>query len=57
MDSLVEMFCDVDDFSQEFQPYWEQRQLTTGIKHRRRIRQLCLSEIMTILIQFHQSSY
>jgi hypothetical protein len=57
MDSLVELFCDVDDFCQEFQPYWEQQQLTTGIKRRRRSGQLCLSEIMTIIINFHQSSY
>jgi hypothetical protein len=32
MNSLVEMFCDVDDFCQEFQPQWEQKQLTTGIQ-------------------------
>ena len=57
MDSLVEMFCDVDDFCQEFEPQWEQRQLTAGIKQRRRPGQLCLSEIMTIIIHFHQSSY
>ena len=57
MDSLVEMFCDVDDFCQEFQPQWEQKQLTTGIKQRRRRRQLCQSEIMTIIIHFHQSNY
>ncbi len=57
MDSLVEMFCDVDDFCQKFQPQWEQQQLTAGIKQRRRSGQLCLSEIMTIIIHFHQSSY
>ncbi len=57
MDSLVEMFCDVDDFCQEFQPHWEKQQLTAGVKRRRRAGQLCLSEIMTIIIHFHQSSY
>jgi len=57
MYSLLEMFCDVDDFCQAFQPYWEQKQLTAGIKQRRRSGQLCLSEIMTILIHFHQSNY
>jgi len=57
MDSLVEMFSDVDDFCQEFEPHWEQKQLIVGIKCRRRPRQLCLSEIMTIIIHFHQSSY
>ena len=57
MHSLLEMFCDVDDFCQAFQPYWEQKQLTTGIKQRQRPGQLCLSEIMIILIHFDQSSY
>ena len=57
MDSLVEMFCHVDDFCQLFQPMWEQLQLAAGIKRRRRAGQLCLSEIMTIIIHFHQSSY
>jgi hypothetical protein len=57
MYSLLEMFCDVEDFCQTFQPYWEQNQLTAGIKRRRRTGQLCLSEIMTIIIHFHQSSY
>ena len=53
---LEEIFCPVDDFCQEFQPYWEQQQLTAGIKRRRRSGQLCLSEIMTITIYFHQST-
>ena len=57
MDSLVEMFCNVDDFCQAFEPHWEQQQLTAGMKRRRRPGQLCLSEIMTIVIHFHQSSY
>ena len=36
MDSLVEMFCDVDDFCKEFEPRWEQQQLNAGVKRRRR---------------------
>jgi hypothetical protein len=28
MDSLVEMFSNVDDFCQAFEPHWEQQQLT-----------------------------
>lgn len=35
----------------------ETAQLTTGLKQRHRARQLCLSEIMTIVIHFHQSHY
>ena len=57
MPSLVEMFCHVDDFCQAFEPHWVQKQLAAGIKRRRRPRQLCLSEIMTIIIHFHQFSY
>ena len=33
------------------------RQVTTGRRRRRRAGQLCLSEIMTLLIWFHQSHY
>lgn len=57
MNSLVELFCDVDDFCQAFLPSWENQQLSSGLKQRRRRGQLCLSEIMTIIILFHQSNY
>ncbi len=30
MDSLVELFCDVDDFCQEFMPAWESQLLASG---------------------------
>jgi hypothetical protein len=55
MSSLEELFCSVDDFCQIFEPLWHQKLLGDGIKHRRRPRQLRLSEIMTILIAFHLS--
>ena len=54
MSSLVEIFCDVDDFCKIFMPEWEKHQLKIGAKHRRRKRSLTMSEIMTILITFHQ---
>lgn len=57
MNSLVELYCDVDDFCQAFLPSWENQQLASGLKQRRRRGQLCLSEIMTIIILFHQSNY
>ena len=57
MDSLVELFCDVDDFCQEFMPIWEQQMLANGSIQRKRKRSLTMSEIMTILIAFHQSHY
>ena len=55
--NLVELFCHVDDFCQAFEGSWIRHQLTTGCRRRRRAGQLCLSEIMTLLIWFHQSHY
>lgn len=55
--SLESLFCHVDDFCQWFEPRWQQQLLGDGLQMRRRARRLCLSEIMTILIAFHQSAY
>ena len=55
--SLLETFCSVDDFCQEFEPVWEQRLLEHGLRRRRRKSRLSLSEVMTIIIHFHQSGY
>jgi DDE family transposase len=57
MDSLLELFCDVDDFCQEFVPVWHKQLLAAGELQRRRERSLSISEVMTILIHFHQSHY
>lgn len=57
MESLTELFCHVDDFCQAFLPRWKQHLLASGNKQRRRARSLTTSEIMTILIAFHQSHY
>jgi hypothetical protein len=57
MDSLLELFCDVDDFCKDFSPFWQKQLLSNGLVQRRRQRALCMSEIMTILIAFHQSHY
>ena len=57
MNSLLELFCDVDDFCQSFVPSWRKQLLSTGEIQRQRERSLSLSEIMTILIHFHQSHY
>jgi hypothetical protein len=54
--SLLELFCDVDDFVWKFEPQRKAAQLQGG-KQRERAGQLCLSEVMTILIHFHQSHY
>lgn len=55
--SLLELFCDVDDFWQAFEPIWQQQQLASGEQQRIRATQLSMSEMMTIMIYFHQSGY
>lgn len=54
--SLLELFCDVDDFCQacwQTQP----KQLVSKTGQRLRQSQLSESEMMTIVIHFHQSAY
>jgi hypothetical protein len=55
--TLLQMFCDIDDFCLWFMPLWKQRMLSSGLRKRDRQGQLCPSEIMTILIWFHRSNY
>jgi transposase len=57
MESLLELFVHVDDFCQTFLPALEQYLLSSGAVKRRRGRSLSISEVMTILIHFHQSHY
>jgi hypothetical protein len=55
--SLLELFCHVDDFCQVFYPRWQAKLVTPDIRQRDRKRSLSPSEIMTIMIHFHQSHY
>jgi len=55
--SVDELFCEIDDFCQIFIPDWQRRQLSSGERQRQRDCRLTPSEIMTILIHFHQSQY
>ncbi len=57
MNSLVELFVSVDDFCITFLPKYQQRLLSSGVIRRQRARSLSISEVMTILIHFHQSHY
>jgi len=57
MESLLELFVHVDDFCQTFLPNLEHHLLSSGAIQRRRARSLSMSEVMTILIRFHQSHY
>lgn len=57
MMSLLELFVSVDDFCQVFLPFWERKLMEDGSKKRQRAGQLSVSEIMTMIIYFHQSHY
>ncbi|WVK99711.1 hypothetical protein Dongsha4_13655 [Cyanobacterium sp. Dongsha4] len=57
MFNLDYLFCHVDDFCQQFEPQWQQKLISHGAVQRVRTKSLCLSEIMTILIAFHQNHY
>ncbi|EKU96572.1 transposase [Leptolyngbya sp. PCC 7375] len=57
MSSLEELFCQIDDFCQIFEPQWQATLIGNGLRHRHRRRSMSLSEIMTILVSFHQRSY
>jgi hypothetical protein len=54
MDTLIVLFCLVEDFCQMFIPTWNQQLIQSGSKHRNRQGQLSPSEIITLFIYFHQ---
>jgi Transposase DDE domain len=56
-DTLIHLFCLVDEFCHFFIPEWQKHLLINRLMKRRRKTQLSPSEIMTIYIHFHQSHY
>ena len=54
--SVLELFCDVDDFMIGVAPQLRTMQVAAG-KQRERAGRLYPSEVMTILMHFHQSQY
>ena len=54
--SILELFCHVDDFCQ-WMATWENAKLLGVARKRVPAPRLSLSEVMTILIHFHQSHY
>lgn len=57
MITIDALYYDVDDFNKAFYPEWERLELSNGSKKRRRKGIMSHSELMTILIHFHQSHY
>jgi transposase len=57
MQSLLELYCDVDDFWQRFRSQWYRHLLAAGEIKRVRAPELSESEVMTIVIDFHRSGY
>ena len=56
-DTLITLYCLVDDFCKAFSPFWKKHCLGNQINRRCRNTQMSTSEIMTIVIHFHQSGY
>ena len=55
--SILDLFCSVDEFWQQFEPRWRQELLARGGRRRLRQGRMHPSELMTILILFQQSHY
>jgi DDE family transposase len=55
--SILDLFCSVDEFWQQFAPWWQRQLLASGARQRLRPTRLYPSEIMTIAILFQQSHY
>jgi hypothetical protein len=51
----VALFGEGDAFCQQVAPQWQRRLLETGERRRGRESRLCGSEVMTLVIHFHQS--
>jgi len=56
-DKRLALYCDIDDFCKVFIPLWQMTLLNHQVISRVRQSRLSISEILTILIHFHQSDY
>lgn len=55
--NLEELYSSVDDFMQLFLPVYRKQLLSNGCRQRNREGRMSLSEMITIVILFHQSGY
>jgi len=54
---LVALFYLIDEFCQEFEPQWRAQRVASGLTQRNKPCRLSLSEILTIIVHFHQSHH
>ena len=54
---LVTLFYLIDEFSKEFEPKWRAERLASGERQRIRPCTMTLTEILTVIVHFHQSDY
>ena len=57
MINLTELFCKIDDFCGAYEDHLKQKLIETNEKKRNRSTQLTTSEMMTIVVLFHQSGF
>lgn len=55
--NILPLFFEIDEFCRHFEPLWNKHLLALNCKKRNRRRSLALSEVMTIMVLFHQSGY
>jgi len=55
--SLTELFCKIDDFCNIYENELKRKLIESGEKRRNRETQLAMSEMITIVVLFHQTGY
>ena len=53
---IVQLFCEIDDFYKVFETVWRKHLIGNG-RVRNRATRLSMSEVMTILVLYHESDY
>ena len=54
---LVTLFYLIDEFCKQFEPKWRAERLASGERQRLRPYTMSLTEILTVIVHFHQSDY
>jgi hypothetical protein len=54
---LVALFYLIDEFCKEFEPKWRAQRVASGLAQRNKPYRMSLSEILTVIVHFHQSNH